>query len=359
MENLNRLTRKPRQSDVAKRAGVSTAIVSLVLNGRLEGNVRISQQTQERVWQAIRDLGYVPNPVARSLAGGQNRLLGVFTYEAIFPLEQHDFFYPFLLGIEHEAESQGYDLLLFTQTDASKRRKVFLEGVNRLQLADGAVLLGQYSDRDELARLQQEGFAFVYVGRREVSGAEISYVAADYAAATAEIINRLLDLGHRRLLYLKVPQTSESSQDREAGYRQAFVKRGVKLDESSIVPLEEEADLQPLEGWLARGITAIISERPGLALRIVEAARKLGKQVPRDLSVATLGDVAGAPHLTAELTTFCIPRQEMGAEAVRLLLKRMESPPQTGPYRLLLPCTQTPGSTIGPPRHPKPRPTSQ
>src|SRR5512133_2402972 len=117
---------RPRLSNVAKLAGVSTATVSAVVNHQMDRNIRVSPETQARVWKAVEELGYVANPVARSLAGGKNRLLGIFTYEPIFPFKHHDFFYPFLLGIEEEAEAQGYNLLLFTNvTNTDGKRSIF------------------------------------------------------------------------------------------------------------------------------------------------------------------------------------------------------------------------------------------
>lgn len=108
--------RHPRQVDVARRAGVSPAIVSLVLNDKLGDEIRISPQTVERVRAAMRELSDMPNPVARSLATGQNRILGVFIYEPVFPLQTESFYFPFLVGIEDEAEAKDYDLLLFTRS---------------------------------------------------------------------------------------------------------------------------------------------------------------------------------------------------------------------------------------------------
>ncbi|MCB0128681.1 MAG: LacI family DNA-binding transcriptional regulator, partial [Caldilineaceae bacterium] len=97
------MQKRPRQTDVAKLAGVSPATVSVILNNRLDGNVRISAETRARVLDAVEQLGYVTDPVARSLAGGRNSLLGVFAFDEIFPPQQRNLRYSFLVGIEHEA----------------------------------------------------------------------------------------------------------------------------------------------------------------------------------------------------------------------------------------------------------------
>jgi DNA-binding LacI/PurR family transcriptional regulator len=116
------------QHDIAKLAGVSQATVSLVLNGAPTALARIPQETRERVQQVIRTTGYVADPIARRMAKGLNRILGVFTYEPAFPSAQADFFTPFLLGIEEEAQIQNYDLLLLTGAGVGQDRKIFADG---------------------------------------------------------------------------------------------------------------------------------------------------------------------------------------------------------------------------------------
>jgi len=124
---------RPRLKDVALLAGVSTATVSAVVTNNVGTNIRVGAETQQRVWAAVAQLGYVANPAARMLAGGKNCILGIFTYEPLFPFLYNDFFYPFLVGIEQEAESQGYHLLLFTNvTNQNGQRSIYHNDTNLL-----------------------------------------------------------------------------------------------------------------------------------------------------------------------------------------------------------------------------------
>src|SRR5690349_3506377 len=165
--------------------GVSQATVSVVLNET--GTVRIAPETRQRVLDAIRATGYVADVVGRRLADRSNRILGVFTYEPVFPSTTADFYHPFLVGIEQRAEQVGCDLLLFTS------------GPHRMRLADGCIVLGRHIGHEELARLKGEHHPFVSVGRRE---ADVAYVGADYAAATAELVAEAVRKGHRRIAYV-------------------------------------------------------------------------------------------------------------------------------------------------------------
>jgi DNA-binding LacI/PurR family transcriptional regulator len=223
-------TRRPRIADVARLAKVSPAVVSVVVNGRTDSTIRISPETKLRVWQAVQETGYVANPVAQRLAHGKNRLLGVFTHEPVFPVDQRSFYYPFLVGIEREAEARGYDLLLFTSAHgADGVRSIFRDGANRLLVASGSVLLGWAQDRGEIRRLAEANYPFTYVGRREIEGLSIPFAAADYAAATEQIVDHLVQLGHRRILYLSSLPEREAGIDRRLGFVRAMLRHGLEL----------------------------------------------------------------------------------------------------------------------------------
>jgi DNA-binding LacI/PurR family transcriptional regulator len=340
--------RRPTQADVAARANVSPAIVSLVINGRVNGNVRVSAETQQRVWDAVREMGYVANPVARKLAGSQNRLLGVFTYETIFPLAHHDFYYPFLEGIEEEAQVQNYDLLLFTRTDPNGERSIYKDGVNSLQIADGAILLGTHKEYTELPRLLDEEYPFVFVGKRQMPDREISYVAADYVTATREVISYILGKGHHRIAYLHQAGRIAAQEEREAGFRLAHEEKGIPYLEALCRPHEKE-EITPalLQQYLAAGMTALVTDHTNLPL-LQKAIAALGMRIPQDLSLAVLGDPLNDVRGLTAVTGFSIPRPEMGRQAVRLLIDLLSDECGPSPRHITLPCTFVEGETVIP-----------
>lgn len=344
------MKKRARQTDVAHLAGVSPATVSLVINNRSGGGVRISEETRQRVWDAVSQLSYVVDPAARSLAGGQNFLLGVFTYESIFPLQHRDFYYRFLVGIEEEAEAIGYDLLLFTSSKGEDgRRRIYNNGANRLGIADGAVLLGASEDKDELQRLRREGYTFVFIGRREVDDGQIAYVGADYAEATAEIVRHMLAAGHRRIVYIGHASNNESQVDRRRGYSSALADAGIAVNPENVMLLSEGDTFAPhdLAAHLHRGVTAFaLDTGPGVRA-FVEAAQALGKKPPTDFSLALLGDPPEENAVFPEITMFKIPRRDMGAAAVRLLAQMLEA--DADAQQVMLPCRLIPGATVGPP----------
>lgn len=328
--------RRATQADVARVAGASKAVVSAVINDRHDG-IRCSAATKERIWAAVRELGYVPNPVARRLAHGRSHLLGVFTYQPVFPVGEGDFYRPFLIGVEQEAEAQGFDLVLFTRRH-SDARAIYHDGANSLQLADGAVLFGAEEDRAELAKLVAEEFPFVYIGRRDVPG--VSYIAADYVTATAEVVTAIRARGHDRIGYLRSFRDHETAADRELGYRTAHHNQ---VDERLIVRIDESAPFAAqFQAQLDQGVRAFVTEGWSYCSAILDFAAARSLNIPDDFSLAVLDD--NAPPDAPAVTGFAIPKKEMGSGAVQLLTEILADPGET--RRTVLSCSYVAGTTV-------------
>ncbi|WP_329791003.1 LacI family DNA-binding transcriptional regulator [Lentzea sp. DG1S-22] len=329
------MAKRLTQQDIARMAGVSQATVSLVLNNRTDSGVRIAPETRARVLEVIRRTGYVANPIARRLHDQRNRILGVFTYEAVFPSTRADFYQPFLEGIEEQAEEAGCDLLLFTSAKAAGSRRRIFSDDSRIRLADGCVLLGRTVDRDDLAQLVSEGIPFVSIGRRDDAGGPVPHVGADYVSAVRDLVDRAAALGHRRFAYLGAGVGAESSADRLRGFKQAVAAHGA---EGTHVPFGE------LDQLLDAGVTCVLTEEVSDGAALVLTARERGLSVPGDLSVLMLGAATRPAPDDVDLTGFRIPRREMGRRAVQALTEVLEN--GTTPQELLS-CEPVAGSTLG------------
>ncbi|MEV0718343.1 LacI family DNA-binding transcriptional regulator [Asanoa sp. NPDC050611] len=353
--------RRVTQLDVARAANVSTAVVSTVLNNKAD-TLRVSEQTRERVWRAIRDLHYVPHAAAQSLAGGRNRIIGAFTYQRMFPLDSGDFYYEFLLGVEEEAEQAGQHLLLFTGArNEANERSIFSRNTNMLELADGAILLGGRIDADEIRRLAEDGYPFVMIGRRDVAGPEVSWVAADYAAATRTVVDQLHRLGHRRILLVAGSRTHETLVERRAGFT-AEARRHRLGSKTRMVTfgapnpdLPDAPCLEDEQGVLrfARetGATVIIAESSYVIHRIYQTALAQGLRIPDELSLVGLGDHGDRQNVLAPdpaITVLRTPSRKIGAAAVRMVLHRLDNPGDQ-PQHLKIPCELSEGTTVAAP----------
>lgn len=331
------------QRRIAELAGVSQATVSLVLNDRT-GPGRIPPETRDRVLRVIQETQYVADPSARRLAGMDNRIIGVFTYEPAFPTGSQDFYAPLLTGIEAEAERVGCDLMLFTSAPVRDGRRRIFDGPTRLRLADGVLLLGLTMDTAELGRLVDGGFRVVAVGRRDAP--RIPYVGIDYVAATRALVRRAVAEGHRRMLFLHLPVGGESVRDRLTGVRTGSV--GADLVEVEAGPGRIDV------AWTAiqeHAPTLVVVEDAGLAAGVLDRARAAGLEVPEQLSVVALGAPGRADTGPDELTRLDPPRTELGRRSLALLarLLSVEERPSSAELRTLLDCPVVEGTTLAPP----------
>jgi DNA-binding LacI/PurR family transcriptional regulator len=331
--------RRVTQRDIARLAGVSQATVSLVLNDAAAAAGRIPKETRARVEKAIRDTGYVADPIARRMAKGRNRILGVFTYEPAFPSMQADFFSPFLLGIEEAAQDLGYDLLLLTGSGPG-RKKIFGHNI-RLRLADGCLILGREFDREELALLVGGDYPFVAVGRRDDAGGPVSYVGGDYGNGTKELVRRAHALGHRRLAYVGPSDGAESTVDRWQGFAAALDG----LDLVAHVPAAARPPEAVLAAILDNQASVVFFTELADAVAVETLARARGLAVPQDFSIVVLGSHIRVEQPGTRFTSFDIPREEMGREATRMLVRRIETAHRV--EQRLLSCPPLPGETLG------------
>ena len=331
------------QSDVAAMAGVSTAVVSAVISPKPGKTIRVGEEAEKRVRAAMEALGYAPNVVAQSLAGGQRNIIGVFTYEAVFPSDRENFFYPFLLGIERGAMKRGQDLLLFTSSSLDRGpRSIFPAGTNRMGVADGAILLGEEPDKSELKRLYDTGFPFVTIGRRGAAGADLNWVAADYAAAVEDVVSRCAALGHRKLKFLGGINVREQNEDRERG----FLRHAGEGLELSVERLDTSAvDSAWTQRCLADGYTVVLTETFAHAKALERQVVASGGTVPETVSIVALAAPLSDPSGVERWTRISIPREDMGEIAVSRLIGLIRNP-EDDILNTTLPCGFVPGRTL-------------
>ncbi len=340
-------TKRLTQKQIAELAGVSQATVSLVLSGRTDTTMRISEATRQRVLDLLHETAYAADPAARMLAGQSNNLLGVFTYEPAFPHVSADFYVPLLTGVESAAEELGADLLVFTSAPVTEGKRRLLQPGTRLRLADGCVLLGREMDQDELRELVELDYPFVAVGRRDGDD-RIPYVGVDYAAAVADLTRRSLELGHRRFLYLRLPYQAESTRDRLAGFVSELAGFG---DAVRHEVLEASSVTQAVAAIEASDATVVFVEDPTHAGKIGALLERRGVTIPERLSLIALGGREDDEVPGHDLTRLVAPRTELGAAAVRLLWRLINEPAgvDESERRMLLSCRILPGSTLAAP----------
>ena len=317
-------------SDVAKLAGVSPVTVSRVLNR--VGNV--NSVTQQRVEQAIEELGYVPSAVAKSLRSKRTNSLAL-----ILPDIQNAFWTTVARGVEDAAQSQGYSVFL-CNTDENPAKQLRYLDVVVSQRVDGVMIAPFGSDGDDLALLRTRNTPTVVIDR-QVSGWDVDSIIGDSLSGARALVSHLVSLGHRRIAVLAGPAGTATALDRVAGYRIALAEAGIAED----ARLVQFGEFKALSGEhmmaqvLDSGVepTAVFAANNAIAMGVLDELERRGLRVPQDLALVSFDDLPNTSRLFPFLTVAVQPAYEIGANAAQLLLSRLEAKVPLQPRHVVLP----------------------
>lgn len=308
-------------SDVAKRAGVSIATVSYVMNNR--GGV--AEQTRANVLRIADELGFRLNRVASALRTGRTQVLGLVLADITNP------FYPEVAGgvIAAAAEAGFQVFLSHGGTDG------VLDGEVVQALCDhqcGALIFTSLvvSDGPLLADVVPPDVPIVQTVRR-IPGLRADFVGIDDRAGAREAAQHLVDLGHRDIAVLAGPSASSASSERTAGFRETLAEAGIEPSPESVLECSLTVEggyraAQQLLGSRDRAPGAVMCGNDLIALGAVDAFIEHGLSVPGDISVTGYDDIWFASSRLVQLTTVRQPRHEMGRAAVSLALERLADP---------------------------------
>lgn len=304
--------------DVARRAGVSPATVSRVLNGR----PHVRPQVQDAVGRAVAALRFRPDPVARSLVGGGSRTLGLIVADITNP-----FYAETAKAIVETARGRGH-MVVLCNTDNLPRLQAEQIRMLREQRVEG-IILGSVHRRDPAAEeLVASGFPCVMYNRRLASQAG-TFVVLDNVRGAEEVTRHFIELGHRRIAFLAGPPSFSTAAERLTGYRRALAHAGIPFDRRLVRQGQFKAELayQAARELLQQRPrpTAIVAGNDLTALAVLDAAARLGVRVPEDVGVSGFDDIELAGSERIQLTTVGQQKAEMGRLAVNYLLELVEA----------------------------------
>ena len=320
----------PTIGDVARRAGVSTATVSRVINGI--GNV--NALTRDRIERAIQDLHYVPNVAARSLRSKKTSTLALLVPDITNP-----FWTTVARGVEDAAQSGGYSVLL-CNTDENPTKQLQYLGVVLSQRVDGVIIAPYDSDSRNLIKLRDRGMPTVVIDRR-ITGWEVDTVYGDSVAGARALVQHVICQGHTRIAILTGPLNTSTSEDRVAGYRLALSEANIPIDERLIrrgeyrVASGEEMAHQLFDEGL--NPTAIFASNNTIAMGVMDALQKRGLRVPQDIALVCFDELPEASRFFPFLTVVAQPAYDMGVNAAQLLISRLNADASLQPRRVVLP----------------------
>ncbi|MDQ0469870.1 LacI family DNA-binding transcriptional regulator [Labrys wisconsinensis] len=306
--------------DVAIAAGVSRATVSQVLRG----TGRISDETRRRVEAVMKQIGYVYNRAAASLRAGQSTTIAI----AVTGLG-NPFFAELASRAAQVLEKAGYVAAIVDTHDDLTGQARFLRMLRENMMA-GAIVSPASSTTDAMARDWQAGAPpIVGLLRRSISAA-FDFVGVDNVIGMAAATTHLIELGHRTIGFVGGRSGSQSREERLAGWRSALAGIGQQAPEAWIEPCEASitAGSQAVTRLIARcpDLTAVVCHQDIVAFGVTIGLRKLGIEPGRAVSVVGFDDIGAAADWDPGLTTMSVTPGTLGAEAARMLLRRIEEP---------------------------------
>ena len=297
--------------DVARRAQVSVASVSRVLN-RLDN---VSKETRARVTDAVRELGYVPHAGARSLSLARTNAIGV-----VLPDFHGEFFSEIVRGMDREASRRGYMLLLSNVHAGSEQSANAMRAMRGR--VDGLIVLAPHLSEDELVDALPAGTPAVLINTRDVVGAYPA-VRLDNPAGARAVAKHLVALGRKRIVHIAGAVGNIEAQERADAFRSALET----LDGLSVEIVQgdfsEQSGEAAIEALLKsrHEFDAVFAANDMMAIGALQALRQAGIKVPEDVAVVGFDDVPLARHLG--LTTVRVRIAELGERALDRLVSML------------------------------------
>ncbi|MFC5816624.1 GH1 family beta-glucosidase [Nonomuraea harbinensis] len=307
--------KRPTLETVAARAKVSRATVSRVVNG----DAAVSPEVRENVLRAVKELGYVPNAAARSLA---TRRTDTVALVLSIPRPDDALTAAVVQYVTSVLEGAGKQITLMLADTSESHRRI----VRHVEagLSDGVVLLPT-DGADPLAeRLARTDVPLVLLGRPAISSL-VPYVDADNTGGAAAATEHLLRQGRRHIGLVCGPTHLVAVQDRMAGHRDTLQRAG-RLPHVALAGDTAESGAAALTRLLSdeRRLDAVLATSDHLAIGVLRAAAEAGRRVPDDLAVVGFGDIEAAAYTTPALTTVRTPASDQAMALARLMLSRLE-----------------------------------
>lgn len=314
---------KPTIKDIASEAGVSIATVSYVINETKS----ISPETKRRVVRAIKSLNYHPSKSARNLVTGKTGNIGFILTDDHF-LRTEPFYTKIFLGTEFEARSEGYYIILTSiKSDFGKKDSLPRFVLN--SSVDGIIIAGKIP-QNFIDRLAMYKIPTVFVDYVPPANG-YPLVLIDNIQGGMLAANHLIGLGHKNIAFISSDIEHPSFSDRLNGYKQALEYAMIPLDNELIITSsvfqgrQAGVDLTKRLFSINKDITAVFASNDAIAIGAIHYLKTRGIKIPEDVSVIGFDGIEADLLLDPPLSTVGVPKIELGAEALKLLVNALKN----------------------------------
>ncbi len=304
--------------DVARLAGVSISTVSRVLND----SCPVSEEKRERVLQAAGELGYTPNPAARSLLLRKTGVVGV-----VLPFATGEFFSEFLSGVDKTTSDNDYFLLISvshrSETDLQKAVRSFDKRV------DGLIVWEPEMIARDVRSLVKSNLPIVFLNTAEWDKTSDA-IDFDNFGGILQAVSHLIELGHRDIAFVGGPEPAADARDRRRAYRETLRNHGLAVRPDLEFPGDYtvEAGYRTAKKIAAQTTrpTAVVAGNDQSAFGLLRGLQEAGVSVPDEISLTGFDDIPSSRYINPPLTTVRVPVREMGVLAVDTLVRRIAAP---------------------------------
>jgi LacI family transcriptional regulator len=320
--------------DIARKVGVSTALVSYVLNNKKEN--RISKDVAQKIRDTARLLNYRPNQIAKSLKTARTFTIGLIVADIA-----NVFFSTLARIIEDEAERNNYTVIFGSSDEMAERSQKLIDIFLDRQV-DGLIIAPAEDSEPQIEKLQQSGIPLVLIDRFFPS-LNVNYVGVNNFEAAYQCGVHLLATGRKRIGVLGFKTTLLHLQDRKRGFLKALADGGISISQSNVCDVELEVSPQEVEAAIDKmlaanePIDALFFASNKLSTLGLKYINRLPLRVPRDLALCSFDQSDATELFYAPLTHIRQPLQQMGQQAVQLLLQSLAA--GTGVQQLHLVAT--------------------
>jgi len=308
--------------DIAKKAEVSVATVSKVMNGYDD----IGEVTKAKVLKIIKENNYRPNANAQSLRTNKSFLVGLFFKDHQDSGVKHPFFRGIISGLEERLLENNYDMILFSANWEDQFS--YLEKC-QFRNVDGAILMGVPKDDPKLPELLKAKIPSVFIDL-DISDDKASYIISDNEKGAREAVRHLAELGHQKIAVIEGEEITIPTQKRLAGYKAEMKAQNLEIKDDWIIQGRFSVDggIKAMEKILKLEDrpTAIFCMGDEIAVGAMQTIKEAGLNVPDDFSIVGFDDIEISQYLNPALTTIRQQKDEMGIEAANMVLEMINNP---------------------------------
>ncbi|MFF2018888.1 LacI family DNA-binding transcriptional regulator [Paenibacillus sp. NPDC058177] len=318
--------------DVAQKAKVSPATVSRVLNG----SSLVTEKTQKKVLQAIQELNYTPNAMGKQLRSRRTMTLGVVVRDIRVSYNAE-----IIKGIENMANTLGYKILI-CDSQNEKEKEVELLSLLQNRTVDGLILVTPQLSDEEITSFADDEYTIGLIGRR-IEHPDIPCSFTDNRRIGREVVEHLLEAGHRRMAFLCGFADATDSIERLEGYKEGLAEAGLPF----LPELIDNGNFSEDDGyeafkriWAGSGeFTAVFAANDEMALGVYKACAELGISIPERMAVVGVDNIRITNYVEPRLSSVEQPLYEMGALLAEKLIGQIKGDEETGPQLMQIRST--------------------